>query len=535
MIDVESAVSEPETAPRRKPGRPRKLAESPEIVTETAPEVEVETDRPQPPETIPPCPTIPKKLPLQPLLDYWNNTLSQQQREWGALYLYRDWPAPKRENRRNKFVNPNCEKFSSADGTITKQMIWQRRRTGIYRLKLSQWITRPTGEVCEAEFELPGDYTNPEQAPIIAPEDVDDVHPSNLKYVKYLKSRGLIKPGEGEEEEDMSTNAVIVGKLLDHALEQKEQPEPQPHQPQPAPDTSVGKELVGLLREQIQQNRPPESQGTVADHVRSLVDLAKTMTPAAPPKPDMQPLMEMQKQNQALLERIMMQEVERAKAETLRAQEEASRLRAAIPPPKTLDEQFDDLERAARRYNRIRGKDPDEVLPPETITESPMAGFFGNLPAILEKITPLWALTANMLYNWKVNGSGAPPVSPSTNQPSTQPEAPDMSQALSPEMQERMEQMQSLVNMVGPIAGPLLKAFAQQKSGADFAKQASEMFGGPEIEAIQQAVQEIEGGQEAILRMLQQYPQAWNQIKGELPRFNQFLREFLSYQPAPVN
>jgi hypothetical protein len=475
--------------------------------------------------------------------NYWNHTLNAAQRIFGTWYAYRLWPVMKLQPRGNKFVNPNCAKFSAEDGPLSTDLIYGQLRIGFYLLRLLQRQTSPSGQVfmCEVEIKGSGNF-NEDEMPILDVEQVDWEHPSNAEYAKICRSRGILKAPEEPQQttegaEEMAATSVL-GEIASKAFDKMGQQQG-PQQQQSDVSGGVGTELVGLLREQINVNRPPAQQGTVKDQLEGLVTLAKTMTPAPAPAADMGPYIELQRENNSLVRELMRKDVERAEAEANRAKEEAAQYRAALPQPKTVDEQWDELERAAKRFDRMTGKKQrDEEDAEEDKQPSTAAGFWGGLlgalPAIMKSGVELLREGNVMLYNYKLNGTGAVPLNPATGQPGTEPLAPNADEEpddanLSPEDRARMEHMQNVANQLTALASPMLNHVMRNRTGGDFAQFVIENYGQQSFDLIRSTPKET------ILAMIQNYPPVWSQIAPQrVLQFQKFLDEFMGYSAVPV-
>lgn len=539
MIDVIT----PTDAPAKR-GRPKKVKN----ITETPPEQGAETpafaeqtseEQPETSTEVPPWPPIPQKVSADRLFEYWNS-LTPDQRKYGTVYLYRLHPKMQLQPWRGQMVNENCEKFNDEDGPLSRDVIHTKRRIGIYLIRLTQRLIKPHGQIAQAELEIRGEWTA-DNMPILDIDKLDLSHPSNAEYIRILKVRGILKPEEkepsGEGAEEMAATSVL-GEIASKAFDKMGQQQG-PQQQQSDVSGGVGTELVGLLREQINVNRPPAQQGTVKDQLEGLVTLAKTMTPAPAPAADMGPYIELQRENNSLVRELMRKDVERAEAEANRAKEEAAQYRAALPQPKTVDEQWDELERAAKRFDRMTGK---KEKPEEDEEEKPStaAGFWGGLlgalPQIMKSGVELLREGNVMLYNYKLNGVGAVPLNPATGQPGTEPLSPDSVDTdepddanLSSEDRARMEHMQTVANQLTALASPMLSHIARNKTGVDFAKFVIENYGPPAFALLQNT------GKETIFAMIQNYPPVWNQIGPQrLPQFQKFLDEFIGYKAVAV-
>lgn len=544
MIDAVEAdlnappVTEAPSQPlKRGRGRPRKVRPPQES---GAPETAEATDRAGTSEGIPPFPEVGQNVGLDTALEYWNRTLTAQQRQCGTLYLYRDDPILLRTLKRGRLVNENIRKYEHEHGEVTRETIRNEYRAGRYILRLTQRVVEPHGQLFEARFKIEGDYANLDEAPILDLNRLDWDHPDNKHYVRLLKLRGVNPPGSktAEETEDMAASEVlgeIAGKALDVLADR-------PAQQAAAAATAaagnegggVGRELVGLLREQITQNKPPAQQGSMTDHVKSLVDIAEAMRPEPV---DLGPIMELQRQNTALIERMMQKDIERAEKEAQTARAELTALKEALPKAKTIDQMFDELESAAQRYKRIRGDDEERAV---AVAPEPAGGIWGslllNLPAILEKGALIAGYLANMTFNYAVAKTAGPgasatssPVNPQTGAAGKEPAEPE----LSPEQQEQAARMQAVIQALVPLAQPMLTHLRNGRSGTDFAKWVHENFG-PQTIAI---VQQVDGGRNTILSMLQNYPPVWSVVGGNaqtLEKFTLFLDQFLTYQVPTV-
>ncbi len=548
MIEVTTA----EAPPKR--GRPRKHPETPPETVEKTPATVEFSEQSEPESTksetaIPDWPLIAPKVKAQELFDYWN-ALTPEQQKFGTVYVYRLHPKMQLQPWRGQMVNENCEKFQAEDGPLSQDVIFKRRRLGIYLLRLSK--LRSHGQVTQAELEIRGEWTA-DNMPILDIDKLDQSHPSNAEYIRILKVRGILKPEEKESPEGAEEMAAtsVLGEIASKAFEKMgNQPQQQNNNGGGSDLAGVVAPIIGLLDKQINQNRPPEQQGTVLDMVRALNDISKANAPAPV---DLSPFMKLQEQNNALMERIMQKDVQRAEADATKAREEFAALQASLPKPKTLDEQFDDLERAAARYKRLRGEDEEEEPARGKKAENPNAGFFGNLPGIVglwDKLNETLRLSANLLYNHKLNGSGSAPLNPDTNTVSTTPAAPPAAQAPQEE-NPYVAQMQEIDRQLSKITPFLLKHLRQGKTGAQFAAfivDADSQEALDQIRMIQvqvqlpdQSVQTI-AGKQALLALIQQYPPIWDAeiapgvpLKNAPQKFVTFLDEFLAYQPVRVN
>ncbi len=535
MIDVATAE-----APAKRRGRPPKAKpEQPAIEPNTGSDEELAPD-PLTDREILPFPPIDQNISPSKLFDYWNNTLTTEQRRYGNVYVYRQHPRMQLEMQRGRLVNPYCEKFSEEDGPLSAEVIFKRRRVGIYLLRLNQKIVKPHGTIAFAELELrgKGDW-NEEEMPILEIEKVDVEYPSNKDYVRVLRSRGILKAGE--EEEDMAGNEVLgeVIKDLSQGLRDNAKANATPTQSNDTASAAVGVRALEILERKMEREAPAGQQGTLVDTLNSLGGFIKATAPATP---DFAPfLASIEKTNQMVLD-LKQEEVKRAKIEADRARDEAASLRAAIPVVKTIDEQWDELERSAKRFQRMTGKqekpesddEPEDKSNPNTA-----AGFFGMLAGALPAIRGILHEVNIGLYNYKLNGSGGPPLNPATSQPGTEPLAPsqaaepddDNEPPLSPADQAKMEHMQNVVNQLSALAQPMLSHLMRNKTGGEFAKFTIDNYGPQAFEL----VRGVEGGRDTILAMIQQYPPVWNQIgPARLPQFTKFLDEFMMYSGVPV-
>lgn len=540
---MESAAQAPVLLEKKPRGRPKKQPETPILHRETVPEPEIpEPDEPEPSTEAaeaPPFPPIQPVTSFEVLSNYWNNILTAAQRQQGTVYVYRLFPKMKLVPGRGRMlVNANCEKFNEEDGPVTRDLIRTRRRMGTYLLRLNQRIVKPSCEICKCEVKIDGDITDANDMPILDVENLDVDDPGNKDYVRLLRSRGILKAVEGEGD-DMAASEVLgnlAGRAIDVLSERNNQQQPAPVQVQSTND-GVGKELVGLLREQIQQNRPPEQQGTVGDHVKSLVDLAKSMTP---PPMDLGPYVELQRDNNKLVQEMMRKDVERAEAAAARAMQEAEAYKAAMPKPKSLREELREMRELQQEYKvAISGKDPDDedAKPEPATTAGFWGGFIGALPMLLDKGLEIMKQTNIMIFNAKLNGTGGPPLNPVTGQPGTGPVAPadddEEQQTLSTEEQARinhMQNMQNVANQLTAVAQPMVEHLLRNATGADFAKFVIAQHGAMGINLIRSVPKET------IAAMIQQYPPVWNQITQaqKVPQFQKFLDEFMGYSPVAV-
>jgi hypothetical protein len=533
LIDVATAET-----PTKRRGRPAKPKLEAPAIDPNATFDEDSTPEPETDKEITPFPPIDQNVSPQKLFDYWNNTLTKAQRRYGNVYVYRQHPRMRLEMQRGRPVNPYCEKFSDEDGPLSADVIFARRRIGIYLLRLNQKVLKPHGTIAFAELELrgKGDW-NEEEMPILEIEKVDIEYPSNKDYVRVLRSRGILKAGE--EDEDMAGNEVLgeVIKDLSQGLRDNAKANNAPTQQNDTASAAVGVRALEILERKMEREAPAGQQGTLVDTLNSLGGFIKATAPATP---DFAPfLASIEKTNQMVLD-LKEQEVKRAMIEAQRLREEAMSIRAAIPAVKTVDEQWDELERSAKRFQRMTGKQdrekPEDAEDDEEKNPTSAAGFLGMLAGALPAIRGILHEVNIGLYNYKLNGSGAPPLNPATGQPGTEPLAPteqdeDDGPPLSPADQAKMEHMQNVVNQLSALAQPMLSHLMRNKTGGEFAKFTIDNYGPQAFEL----VRGVEGGRDTIMAMIQQYPPVWNQIgPARLPQFTKFLDEFMMYSGVPV-
>lgn len=564
LIDVATAPEPPVSIKKKRRGRPPSTPEIPKIDhVDSIPAEFSEPEDPGPAETstqrqwkredaikaaaepteAAPFPPIQPKTTFDILSNYWNNILSPAQRQQGTVYLYR--LSPKMllvAGRGGRLVNANCEKFNEEDGPITRDLIRSRRRMGTYLLRLNQRVVKPSCEISNAEVEISGDITDANDMPILDVKNLDLGAEGNRDYIRLLRSRGILKADEEEQEGagEMAAQEVlgdITTKLLNDRLTERQQPQQQQQQQPAAVDAGVGKELVGLLREQINQNRPAAEQGTVLDMVECLTKLQKAN---APPPVDMSGFYESQNRYTALVERMMLKDVERAEADAKKAREEADAYKASLPKPLTVDEQFDQLERAAQRYERITGKkrrrdEDDEEKPPETMGAAGWAGtILGAAPVILQmwdrlnyslavmKGVPPPTIAAQPNPQPNGNGSGqTDKVVPINGQQQS-----DSEEDQGPTEAEQMEQ--AMLTTLGALLPPMIKFFQDKKSGKDFAVFVVENFNADSLMMVKGF------GKQKILNALSGIPEVWKIISPRTQDFHKFIDEFLAYQAVPV-
>ena len=565
MIDVTEASVSDKKKPR---GRP-KLEPKTEILdseTPLAPEFS-KPEQPPEPETpfdgdaFEPFPPIQPKSSFETLSNFWNKRLTPAQRRQGTVYVYRLWPKMKLVPGRGRLVNENCEKFNEEDGPVTRELIRKRRRMGIYLLRLNQRIVKPSCEISNCEVEISGDLANVDDMPILDIENLDLEHPSNEEYVRVLRSRGIIKADskEGEGADDMAASEVL-GHVLNKSIDAlSERSNSQNQQPMQVSGDGVGKELVGLLREQINQGKPPEQQGTVIDMVKSLVEIGTIMKPE---KQDFGPfLSSIEKTNQMVLD-LKEQEVKRAQADAERARVDAQTYRQQMPQPLSLDEQWDQLERASKRFNRMTGraKDGDETTDEERKAGAASAagflGILGSLPLLLEKGAQIFQTFTVYRYNEKLQ-PGQLPINPITGQADGQPAQPPVSvtqpqQQTQPQQEQspEMQAMTDILNQVERIRPLLLNALRKNRTGHEFAKQLIDLSSEEEFDALKLISitvntaqgQQVAVGKDAVWVLIQNTPAIWEaeiapgvQLKTQSPRLMQFLNEFFAYSPVAVN
>jgi hypothetical protein len=540
--------------PKKKRGTPRKpeksTVEPAEVGAEPGaepPEPELDELEPAAPTGAPgellhaePYPPIRKKVSPGVGFDYWNNRLTKAQRQNGGLSVYRLWPKLQLQMWNGRLVNRAIDKFSEEDGVLSAESVFKRKRIGIYLIRINQTVVVPNGTVTMFEVECRGSGDWPEgEMPDLDLDKLDLSHPSNEDYIRVLRSRGILKADkkDAEGDEEMAASEILGGIAKDAMDRLADRPPAQQNQQASAGDIAgVVTPIIGLLKEQINQNKPPAQQGTVLEMVTALSNLAKANAPAAQ---NMEPFLELQRQNNELVRQMMEKEVERAKADAVKAREEADAYKQAIPKQKSIDEQFDELERAAKRYQRITGKKDEETEEGEDAAAGSPAGgaggWLGAAMGALPLIERIMAHGANMIYNWKLNGSGAPPLNPGTQQTDRQPAAPDTAPPVNSaaEQQQNEEEaqreiMQNVVNVLTQLEQPMMKFFLEGKTGSEFAEFTIKNYGIQTFATVGQLPKA------ALLNMLSQYPPVWSIVGPRIQDYTKFLDEFLNFKAGSV-
>lgn len=488
----------------------------------------------EPPPGLLPFPKRPaSKTTFDVFCAFWDKTLSQIQREHARWYIYRTWPVLIPEQVKDRFgktgfQNPNCGKFSHLDPPPSLEFIRKTLGFGTYYIRFNQEAVKPFGTMFTAELEIAPVWEEFDRWPVLDVETIDQSHPSNAEYVKRLKARGILKTSEATEEEERmaeqnnETLTRTVDKLTDKVINMATTQGATPRATGDG-EAAVSVQLVGLLKDQLQTQRPPQEQGTVLEHLTGLTNLAKELLPT-PPNNDA--LVNALKETNATIIEMQNKQLERAERDAAEARQQAAEARRAIPAPKTLVEQLHELEEVEAVRARLRGTKEGAAGDANGEAAAPARGFFGVLPSILDTTKTIFALGANMLYNYTLAKTGKA-LDPATGAASSEPAAPDVTAALSPEEQENQRIMQSYFDHLTRIAPFLLNHVQQGKTGADFAQFVI-------AASNTQTFLEIAGaGRETLMELIQQYPPLWDQVKLTPVPFDKFIREFIAYKPEP--
>lgn len=455
---------------------------------------------------------------------YWEG-ISAKYGSRTIAYVYREWPVLKEEtfegNEELKFI----EKIPGETPLTDDLDLRARFGVGKYKIHFNEQrskISDPKGApLCVVYVDVMGDMKSypPVDRHVSDVTRVDLAHPMNRSYVEFLRMRRLL-PEQQNEESEMATQVA----------------------------SETVKELTGIIREQIQDNKERSTQqdstssttghvmkeitSGVMDAAKGIVEMTvnsakRTMgefdrPPAAPQDP------------MAMLTALAQFQAMQ------KPNEEVASLRRELESMRTdrMMSQFSELksELAALRSNPAAPTgSPDSVL--ETVKA--MRGVIEELGiggATREEapwFTPFVGPALQLI------GQIGPALIASLNQPKPQPEAPSatVTQVGQPSQPNPAQPAQvaapppmdpGVAGLMMEIKTPLLNHLRSGASGADYADIFLASYGDGHFVFLKQQ------GADKIIETFSMFPPIWNQIQSEgitQERLRAFVNEFCAYVP----
>jgi hypothetical protein len=216
--------------------------------------------------------------------------------------VYQDWPVriPKPANPDGSKTTSELELFegvpmpgnpclfgASTDSNYEIEFL-QRYGSGKFRILINELGV--LNAICSLSLEI----HDPDYPPKIAPEDVDLLVSANQNYIRQMRDRGVVFPGETNQadEEEEEVNAELVNRAVDQAAEvgrlsatvenmkEKIAVQPAPPPAVPAVDPSVMKSSVDFVQDmaRVQVEAVKETFGKGFDIDRAVDAVVKLGT-----------------------------------------------------------------------------------------------------------------------------------------------------------------------------------------------------------------------------------------------------------------
>ncbi len=487
-----------------------------------------------------PKPPASKIRDPQKLFDYWVK-VNQEHPDRLLLYVYRTWPIIDRK-RLDKDAN-----IGILTEPTDEQGIYDRFGEGDYKLILSDGILYK--QVC---YTLLKGFRDSNSFPAdIELEDLVMEDPQNKSWIERMKTRGTKFPGDEDfnMEEPVSGNVDAVAQLTATVKELAMSHMKNQSTPKQDLETSVGSAMLDnvaqaskmgneIIKEAVSQASQlaivPQTATNPMEQMKAVADMVKAIIPAPQPQQDLMPLFTI---------------ITESNKATAAAQLEAAKERAAsserllisrrgelVEMRKPREDQSDPLKQLERLLT-VQGK----------IAEAnPSGGDSGGVPGWVQAVLPAIPVVVQMLsqaatafsgamYNRSVAATGKgtpvaplPPVAPEQTPGVILPGAPTPTGLPTGSDTGGGGGMSQYVTFLQGIAEPLLMHVQDPElNGADFADWLVRSDSNGQM--IYMALREQ--GKDQVMSLLQSHEQLWGRLQQIPVVFDEFLNEFLAYDP----
>lgn len=486
----------------------------------------------------------PKNYRMKPpeFFQYWKR-IHKDFADRLTVYVYRLWPVIDRSLTGHSH---NVEKLvEPLDPKNWEHEILHRWGSGDYKFLLKDaGLNKTVGQTVVKPLR------DPEYPPAVKLDELVMDEPANRSYIENLKLRGLLRPGENEEDGDMgmgagsnqavealtSTVENLTDKVVEMASQQQQQPPPAAVSPASAIDEQAVSHGLGILRQATEMgNRIVEGAinraGNPVEMITAVVGLVEKMQEGKAAAPAANPAVD------ALLERLAKADERAWEANNKRiefaekvALEAAAKPAATPAQPQTQQQQqqTSPMEQF-REFLKIRREFEEEVGPP---ARSGGSGLLERLPDIVKSVSLGLAGLASITHNITVlragAGAAAPPPPPEMAQELTNPAMGELpgGETVTATTQAQNE-IEYLLGLMNRVRGPLLRFINDGRSGEDFANLIIDMEDNGLI--VHERLRQL--GKEQILMLLQADKALWQHLAGIPSRVSQFLDEFVGYDP----
>jgi hypothetical protein len=417
---------------------------------------------------------------LLPPEQFFLITSQYQPREGTAYYLYRSWPVIDRKQGPNGpgaklYIDKVAEPFD-------QDWLLKRWGSGDYKVCFTD-SAKPRGQtqITYTTLKLRDDAF----APVLDQSELVIGDPKNSGYIEGLRARGLWQP-EGDGEGEMS------------------------------------KELVGLVRDMVQQphanQRGNPAEGAAIDMLKGTLEWALKASDPFAAMEKLAPLLQ-QGGSTAEILKVMLEQQARTQELMLKVVESVRPAPAAAPQSLTNSlEEVLKLDQVLSRLGR-RG--------------NPSSGGSSWVSDLMSQAPMLLMLISQAAAAFRAPGQ-APPVPPAPAalppapaHPGKVVEMPKPPEASAGPLDGTAAPAAADPGSLQAIAGQVLNAMQRGFSGDDFATALSLQFG----DEVYQQIRAL--GAESVLLLLKSDPAVWAQFAPVEQQLSGFLAEFMAYGDEP--
>jgi hypothetical protein len=532
-----------------------------------------------------PFPTPPARtVPGPKFFEYWNNIITLEVGRFARLYVQRWHPVLLPEEQQlhgmRKDAYPSEKRYESTDGEVSEQRILEDIGCGDYTVKLidTRLPFQQGGVLFCEKFATIRDYEK--HPPIFDLDRLDWTDPANGQYIKWGRSKGILRDPEtvAEEKAEMAA-ATVTTELLQNAKEERARADGLLQ----AELDRTRKELETKTRELEEKKHAtpvaPVTAATPAGDLMNVVQSVATLAQTLAPRPDssFKDFLDLEKEREITRRQREQDERTRANQEADAARQRADNLQAqmleearkhsagngaapataAVAPKSEVEilkeaiEKRDLITQLAGGAPRRRTAESDDE-PQESSADKWAAILTPLAPIIGQTVQGVFQLAFHGLNTWSeikyneaVKSQGGEPKLPShvkkENVTAGEPLKPQP--AANPAEDTKRRQFNTIMEQVIRLVKPMKRALENGDSGAQFADGIiNSPFTDGRIDydkirsigvMLQSIGMQVDGADLELFRnaaatCLSQLKGVWEEFSS-IPTFGQFLADFYNY------
>jgi hypothetical protein len=498
----------------------------------------------------------PKALRVSPeQLEKWLRSFNSQQEGRAVIHVYRDWPAINR-----KLIGEQKEKLIQRwDGVLPFAQTDETPDLKTFILHNAEWGGSGKYKIMVTEIGVAGcismtSFTleDSEFPPRVDPATLIVGHPENKGYIEGLRASGIAIPGddpeayrakqEKEREMDIATAAfeqlAKQNEKLQERIEDLTERQDEVEETDPAEEAveSVASQVLGAGLRMVEKQVDRVTQQSAVSYnpievAKSVMEMSREM------KGDSAGIVSVIQSMAAQQTQFLQAMLEEQRKETAYWRDRATQAVVPVEPQKGVIEQFKDLAEFKSISRELFGREPRAEREPE----APRKGWLDTLlenPQLPQLANGLFAMLGQLAIAFR--GGSLPPGSPDalrsalngangtalTNGNAEHSPAPD------PQEQARQATRAFLQRIEKPFIAHFFDTELQDLNGYTFAQRMHCEFvpDGPVTNAGRAEYLTIRDrwGQQ-FDQLLRNYQPIWNMVQGNVPKYQQFLKEFFSY------